>query len=144
MGQITASTRSNGRWTTLSGQTAKIGQLDFIGNQLRLLVRVVLCTSKGGDAKVPGGWVEVSLDDSGNSKNAEQDRAEKSRIQNLLSSYNHELSRKMIPGRSVVLQGDARQALVGKATELRADILIMGSRGMGALKKFVQLSCFRS
>lgn len=100
--------------------------------------RVVLCTSKGGDSKAQAGWHEVIFDDSAapSSKTAEQDMAEKSRIQNLLGSYASELSKKMIPGRSVVLQGDARQALVGKAQELHADVMIMGSRGMAGIKKY--------
>jgi hypothetical protein len=55
----------------------------------------------------------------------------------MLGTYTSELSSRMIATKTVVLKGDAKQGLVGKAEELRADIMIMGSRGMGAIKKYV-------
>lgn len=40
----------------------------------------------------------------------------------------------MIPGKGVVLVGDSKEALVSKADQMNCDMVIMGSRGHGALK----------
>lgn len=51
---------------------------------------------------------------------------EQSRLQNLLGTYLSELSSRMIPGRAVILKGEPKNALVGKAEDLHADMMIMG------------------
>lgn len=58
-----------------------------------------------------------------------------SRMENLLQTYKAELSKRFIPCKMMILRGDPKMALVGKADEQRADMMIMGSRPMGAIKK---------
>ncbi|KAI9328308.1 hypothetical protein DFJ73DRAFT_126441 [Zopfochytrium polystomum] len=54
---------------------------------------------------------------------------------NLLKAYVRELKRHHLPVRAIALRGDARMELSRKVDELKADLLIMGSRGRGLIKR---------
>lgn len=47
------------------------------------------------------------------------------------------MSKKLIASKSAVLAGSPKLALVGKAKEIQADLVVMGTRGLGAIKKAV-------
>ncbi|KAJ3337275.1 hypothetical protein HDU93_001362 [Gonapodya sp. JEL0774] len=53
----------------------------------------------------------------------------------LLQAYAQRLKKKHISVKAIAMRGDPRDEVVRKVTELDADVLIMGSRGMGALKR---------
>ena len=55
----------------------------------------------------------------------------------MLATYKAELSKRLVPNRGLILKGDAKHALVGVAEESDAAIMIMGSRGMGSVKKAI-------
>jgi nucleotide-binding universal stress UspA family protein len=40
-----------------------------------------------------------------------------------------------IPCKAIAIRGDPREQIVQKVTEVSADVLIMGSRGLGTLKR---------
>ena len=101
-------------------------------------VLLVVCVQSSSSAK----WTEIPVRNSGEdsadgngSALTAVERAEQSRLQTLLDSYTSELNSRMIASKPVVLKGDAKQALVSKSSQLNVDIMIMGSRGMGAIKK---------
>jgi nucleotide-binding universal stress UspA family protein len=53
----------------------------------------------------------------------------------LLQQYAQHLKKAKISCKAIAMRGDPRDELVRKVGELHADMLIMGSRGMGALKR---------
>ncbi len=53
----------------------------------------------------------------------------------MMQSYISELGSRAVLGKSVLLRGDAGKALVGKAELSNTDVMVMGSRGMGSIKK---------
>ncbi|KAK9694108.1 hypothetical protein K7432_013571 [Basidiobolus ranarum] len=53
----------------------------------------------------------------------------------LLMEYAHMLRKKNIPCKAIAMRGDARDEIVRKSVELKADLVIMGSRGLGTLKR---------
>ena len=54
-----------------------------------------------------------------------------------MATYGAEVTKRMVPCTQLILKGDAKQSLVGKADEAQADIMIMGSRGLGSFKKLI-------
>ncbi|RUP46557.1 hypothetical protein BC936DRAFT_146808 [Jimgerdemannia flammicorona] len=58
----------------------------------------------------------------------------------LLQNYATKLKEKNIACKAIAMRGDARDEIVRKVQELNADVLIMGSRGLGALKRYIDLS----
>jgi hypothetical protein len=60
---------------------------------------------------------------------------EKSRVENMMGAYISELGGRSILGKAVLLRGEAKLALVGKSVQCNADLMVMGSRGLGQLKK---------
>ncbi|ORX77515.1 adenine nucleotide alpha hydrolases-like protein [Basidiobolus meristosporus CBS 931.73] len=53
----------------------------------------------------------------------------------LLKEYAHILKDKNILCKAIAMRGDAREEILRKAVELKADMVIMGSRGLGTLKR---------
>jgi nucleotide-binding universal stress UspA family protein len=52
-----------------------------------------------------------------------------------IEQYAKGLKDKKIKVRGVALKGDPREEIVHKVGEVKADILVIGSRGMGMLKR---------
>jgi nucleotide-binding universal stress UspA family protein len=63
------------------------------------------------------------------------DEANKQFSHELIRKYAKELVQRNISARGVALRGDPRDEIVYKVKDLKADVLIMGSRGMGAVKR---------
>ncbi|KAJ3083334.1 hypothetical protein HK102_001129 [Quaeritorhiza haematococci] len=63
------------------------------------------------------------------------EQANKTHSHSLLRSYAHRLSTLQIACKGIALRGDPRDEICYKVRKIKADMLIMGSRGFGALKR---------
>jgi nucleotide-binding universal stress UspA family protein len=53
----------------------------------------------------------------------------------MLREYAVELKKRQVACKAVAMRGDARDNIIRKTKELGASVLIMGSRGLGAIKR---------
>ncbi|KAL3898987.1 MAG: hypothetical protein SGCHY_002360 [Lobulomycetales sp.] len=66
---------------------------------------------------------------------AKVDEANKQFSHDLIRTFAKPLMDKNIKVKGVALRGDAREEIVYKVDDLKADVLVIGSRGMGAMKR---------
>jgi nucleotide-binding universal stress UspA family protein len=55
----------------------------------------------------------------------------------LTGQYAKDLQDKVIHVRGIAMRGDPREEIVEKVEEVKADVLVIGSRGMGALSRLL-------
>ncbi|KAI9203835.1 uncharacterized protein BJ171DRAFT_562171 [Polychytrium aggregatum] len=65
----------------------------------------------------------------------EIEEANKLESHSLLKQFGGQLLKRNISCRAIALRGDPRDEIIVKLEEIKADMIIMGSRGMGALKR---------
>ncbi|RHZ53897.1 hypothetical protein Glove_433g15 [Diversispora epigaea] len=56
---------------------------------------------------------------------------------NLLHEYATKLKDEKFECKAIAMRGDAREEIVRKVSELNADALVLGSRGLGAIKRLI-------
>ncbi len=61
----------------------------------------------------------------------------------MIRHFAADLIKRKIKCKGIALRGDAREEIVYKVDDIKADVLVIGSRGMGALKRSKDLNVRR-